>query len=103
MPEALVQKARKRFTGIKKRETGETGECANDSTCCSKEELGKKAVEKRQSSSAGRKGFNSIPSEILENEELKKDISESLPANYNFEIYKSGAHHLIRNEKSCCY
>ena len=101
MPEALVQKARKRFTGIKKRETGE---CANDSTCCSKEELGKKAVEKRQSSSAGRKGFiNSIPSEILENEELKKDISESLPANYNFEIYKSGAHHFIRNEISCCY
>lgn len=91
MPEALVQKARKRFTGIKKRETGE---CANDSSCCSKEELEKKdSVEKRQSSSAGRKGFNSIPSEILENEELKKDISESLPANYNFEIYKSGAHH----------
>lgn len=34
--------------------------------------------------------FNAIPAEILENKELKQDIQESLPLNYNFEIYKSG-------------
>lgn len=38
----------------------------------------------------GRGAFNAVPAEILENKELQRDIENGLPANYNFEIYKSG-------------